>query len=477
MSRSIPTVAAYIEMAEGAVTDGTLRAYRPYWKELKKDFGKRQLHTVKTTELRKSALEVGKRGPSAGEHYVAAARCLWQFAIEDGFVERNPALKVPKPMRSQSKRRSLTDVELEELWHVAASTGNDPELDTLLLRFHLESGARRSGALTAKVSDVDDVHCTIELTEKFGRKRSQPIGLMLTHALLGHARSRPGETELLFRYKNGRPLTRKRYETLFARFRNELAWAEKQELSSHWLRHTAITYIERVTNSYAIARRFAGHSEKTPTDTYLSTSINDVARALELVTGEKHPLSNLEPIPELRDVTESFPPDDLMFAAANDLLDVNSHLLTLFANANDEGRECQEFNFNIVDVEADFVGEAVSIADALDADAEAITVPMADFLGPFELVRDVPDRCLSFVKNEFGAQWKDAVVWLSYLPGRSERLTTAAVVQAKGSTRELRLAVELGRADYRDLFMNAGLADENWPQVLDKLLGQGPDGS
>lgn len=294
---------------------------------------------------------------------------------------------------------------------------------------------------------------------------------------LSHARSRPSETKQLCRYKNGRPLTGKRYETPFARFRNELLWAETQGLSSHWLRHTAITYIEKVTNSYAIARRFAGHSEKTPIDTYLSTSINDVARALELVTGQKHPLSSLEPIPELRNVTESFPPDDRMFRAADDLLDVKGHLLSLFANANDEGRECQEFNCNIIDVEADLVGEVVSIADVLDADTEAITVPMADFLGPFELVRDIPGRCLSFIRDEFGAQWKEAVVWLSYLPGRSERLTTAATRQAKGSMKELRLAVELGRTDYRDLFVSAGLADERWPQVLDKLLGQGPDES
>ena len=290
-----PTVGKYITIVEKAVTKGTHRAYRPYWTEIDAEFGRRQLHTVTATELKVSAKAVSERGPSAGEHYVAAARCLWAYAVDDGLIEKNPALRVPKPKRSRSNRRALTDVELEELWHVAATTGNDPELDTLLLRFHLESGARKAGALAARVGDIDDVHCTIELTEKFGRRRKQPISMLLVHALLGHARERPGETDQLFRYKNGNRMTRKRYETLFGRFRNELLWAQEERLSSHWLRHTAITYVEQVTNSYAIARRFAGHSEQSPTDTYLSTSINDVARAVEAITGAKHPLSNAEP--------------------------------------------------------------------------------------------------------------------------------------------------------------------------------------
>jgi hypothetical protein len=36
-------------------------------------------------------------------------------------------------------RRALPDARLAEINHVAATTGNDPTLDTLLLRFHTEN--------------------------------------------------------------------------------------------------------------------------------------------------------------------------------------------------------------------------------------------------------------------------------------------------------------------------------------------------
>jgi integrase len=54
------------------------------------------------------------------------------------------------------------------------TTSQDPDLNLLLVRFHLESGARRDGALALRVRDLDPRRGTMWLREKFGSEREQP---------------------------------------------------------------------------------------------------------------------------------------------------------------------------------------------------------------------------------------------------------------------------------------------------------------
>ena len=54
-----------------------------------------------------------------------------------------------KPRRLPSTRRAVADKRLAEINQAAATTGDDPELDTLLLRLHTETACRRGGALVS----------------------------------------------------------------------------------------------------------------------------------------------------------------------------------------------------------------------------------------------------------------------------------------------------------------------------------------
>ncbi|HWO60291.1 MAG TPA: hypothetical protein VNO31_09680 [Umezawaea sp.] len=53
----------------------------------------------------------------------------------------------------------------------------------------------------------------------------------------------------------------------------------------------------------------------------------------------------------------------------------------------------------------------------------------------------------------------------------AERLGAAAVILAEGDVHEFRSAVRLANLDWRDLLVAGGLAHENWPDVLDEVLG------
>src|SRR6266567_101890 len=136
-------------------------------------------------------------GRSAQEHLVAALRCLYQRAVDDGLITEadNPAQKVAKPRRLPTTRRALPDVRLAEVNQAVAAGGDDPELDTLILRLHTETACRRGGALALRPADLDPDQCLILLREKGETVRWQPVSPTLMSCLTRHGQERHAPPE------------------------------------------------------------------------------------------------------------------------------------------------------------------------------------------------------------------------------------------------------------------------------------------
>jgi integrase len=99
-------------------------------------------------------------------------------------------------------------------------------------------------------------------------------------------------TDGLLRYRDGRPLTSRRYDHLWRRVGERLPWVAVQGISTHWLRHTTLTWVERHFG-YGIARAYAGHTDSVgpATTTYIKADLQAVAKALAAMTGQPHPLA------------------------------------------------------------------------------------------------------------------------------------------------------------------------------------------
>ncbi|MEU8314649.1 site-specific integrase [Micromonospora sp. NPDC049033] len=301
-----PTFAEYVPVVSAAVSDGTRRAYGSYWKRVLEHWGQRRLDEPTPSEIEQLAEYakthvVARRnargGRSAAEHLIAALRCLYKRAVADGYIAaaNNPALKVAKPRRLPSTRRAVADSRLAEINAVAASTGDDPALDSLLLRLHTETACRRGGALALRPVDLDPDQCLILLREKGDTVRWQPVSPTLMRHLQQHAEERKAMgTGQLLRYRSGQPITYRRYDHLWVRIGEHLPWVYVQQISTHWLRHTTLTWVER-NFGYAVARAYAGHtdsgSDAGTTTTYVRASLQEVAAALAALTNEPHPLA------------------------------------------------------------------------------------------------------------------------------------------------------------------------------------------
>jgi integrase len=301
----VPTIAQYLPRVLRAATPGQLDAYKPYWLRAEEMFGEHKLDRVWPSDILALQNQVvrtarprrnSRGGRYAGETCIRAMRCFYRLAALDGLIQqgKNPALQVPLPRRLPSPRRGLTIRELVDIQNVVATTGNDVPLDTKLVRLHIETACRRSGALGLRLSDLDTNSCAVRLHEKFGTVRWQPISPTLTAALHEHAVSRGAHrpTDALLRYADHRPLTGRRYDRLWGRVQRALPWAGNYGVTAHWLRHTTLTWVER-RYGYAVARAYAGHTDAKggSTLTYIRGLPGEVATALSELTGEAHPLA------------------------------------------------------------------------------------------------------------------------------------------------------------------------------------------
>ena len=173
----MPTFAEYVPVVSATVSDGTRKAYGSYWNRVTEQWGTRRLDEPTPSEIKQLVTFVrenatprrnSRNGRSAGENLISALRCLYQRAADDRLVPENfnPARKVDKPRRQASTRRALDGALVAEINQVAATTGDDPELDTLILRLHTETACRRGGALALRPTDLDREQCLVLLRDR-----------------------------------------------------------------------------------------------------------------------------------------------------------------------------------------------------------------------------------------------------------------------------------------------------------------------
>lgn len=302
------TIADLIPEVVKVVPEPTGRLYRPYWRKMVEAWPDRLIGDVKAADVlwfvnhckTTAVVRASSRGGhSAAEHGFEALRCLIKFAVVERLVHPwdDPTLKVARPKRLTSKRRALKPDLVEAIVDVAATTGDDPRLDALLLRFHIETAARRGGALALRLGDLDRDACLVLLREKGDRDRWQPVSPTLMAALVAHAHARGvrSPNSKLFRFYNGNPLSARRYDYLWARIGEYIDTVSTQGITTHWLRHTTLTWVERAFG-YAVARAYAGHATASGnrfgvTASYVKADLADVAAALAALTQEPHPMA------------------------------------------------------------------------------------------------------------------------------------------------------------------------------------------
>ncbi|WP_280261932.1 site-specific integrase [Nocardia abscessus] len=246
-------------------------------------------------QIRSRGRANSRGGESAAENLLSALRHIYKHAERDRLIDAssNPAAAARLPGRRAGKGDVLSSEQLREVIRVASSTGDDPELDELIVMLHIQTACDRQAVIDLALHDLDRDNCLVRLRTRGGGFHWHPVSPRLMAALGKHAERRGGEkvTHRVLRKRNGRPISYRRYDGLWNRVRENLPWARELEVTTYSITETVRANVRQLFGE-TVERAYVGqHHEDTAVLTHLR---GDIIEALMTITGEPHPLARTE---------------------------------------------------------------------------------------------------------------------------------------------------------------------------------------
>ncbi|MEU2042230.1 hypothetical protein [Nocardia niwae] len=299
-----PRFREYIDQLRAKVPPTTPATYESSWRVISQVWGDRQLNepTTEQIEVLMEAHQIRSRGRAnsrgghaAAENLLSAMRRLYKHAERDRLIDpsSNPAAAAKLPGRRTGKGDVLTSEQLRDVHRIASSTGDDPELDELIVMLHIQTACDRQAAIDLALHDLDHENCLLRLRTRGGGFHWHPVSPRLMAALVKHAERRGGasNTHRVLRKRNGQPISRRRYDGLWDRVRDNLPWAQESEVTTSSITQTVRAHVRQLFGE-TVERVYVGqHHEDTAVLTHLR---GDVIEALMTITGEHHPLARIK---------------------------------------------------------------------------------------------------------------------------------------------------------------------------------------
>lgn len=273
----------YLPTVTAGLRESTRISWTRYLRLLDERLGHLEPQEIKASHIQQLAAEArgdvvtrrnSKSGSSAAEHMISASRSVLSSALRDGLVTSNVALLIKKPPRTPSGRHALSKRQMTELFSVA------DERSHWMLTWYLETGSRREGLTQLEPGALRASTRTVKILEKNRKERTLPVSATLAEELAS-------PTSSLYSW------TRRRLDCAWQHLNQNTEWGMELGLSSHWIRHCAITRLERAS-SYAIAATWAGHAMSSVTATYIQVALPDVVCGWAAMTRQSHPLHECE---------------------------------------------------------------------------------------------------------------------------------------------------------------------------------------
>jgi integrase len=276
-------------------------------------------HAMRRTTVRnakrtaKGRVQHNHDGRGAQETQIQACRWLWEEMRRDKVVPANVAKDVKMPTRQEQLARSLDVPNFLTVHSLAITTGDDPALDGLILRHMVIQATRRGGVLALRCKGIDRDACTVTYwDEKRDTHRTRPSTPEHLDALVAHALERgprvpapadaPAELrrsgipalspdDPVFYYtpvdtfdadgnfasRQVRPLTRKRFESLFGRIRRHHPGFDARGLRPHDIRHTSGRLVYEVGGDAAAKLQLA-HDGGSTSELYYKERMDQLAQ-------------------------------------------------------------------------------------------------------------------------------------------------------------------------------------------------------
>lgn len=255
------------------LSNKTLKNYEIILRMFFENIGK-SIEEVSTNDIRAylyMLLDSGRQAAGALEGTRCCIRTFYEWAVDEGYVEKNPARRI-RPIRGEKKERQyLTDAELERVRDAC----NDLT-EAAIIEFLYSTGCRVGELVILKKSDVNFSTHEVKLYGKGNKHRTSYMNAKCEYVLRKYLLTRDDDGEYLFvgRRSPHKPYTNRGIERMVEQIgvRAQLPY----RLVPHIMRHTTATHALQRGMDVAEIQRLLGHSKLDTTMIYAKIAQDDV---------------------------------------------------------------------------------------------------------------------------------------------------------------------------------------------------------
>lgn len=263
--------------------------------QIARTFGRRPLVSVRPSEVQAWAADISRRqSPATARHSLGVLRRVFEYAMRDGAIHRNPAAGIKLPKVQGNDPRPLSH---DELWRLADHLA-DPR-DRLLVLV--------AGYCGLRWADVDHACTTLRIVRAFSEEaprgemspvkdhqaRTVPIPAIVTDELVAFGVGKKS-ADLVFPSANSTPLRNRNFRRdVFDDAVDDVGL----DITPHNLRDTAASLAIQAGASVVAVARLLGHESAATTLNHYAglfpNDLDDVAvrldEAARQVLGQKMP--------------------------------------------------------------------------------------------------------------------------------------------------------------------------------------------
>lgn len=271
------------------LSPATVRAYRSDLADLAAASGDVELAAIDIEVLREWLWRASQRGDARSTlaRRTSSARGFFAWALDEGLIDVDPAVRLVTPKKAQHLPRVATAQGLDDMLRdAAAAAEGDPVAlrDHAILELLYGSGIRVSELCGLDVDDLDPSRATARVLGKGSKERVVPYGAPARRAIEAYlTRGRPalaargeGSGPAVFLGARGRRLGPRAVYDLVARTVGPLVGGA---VGPHALRHSAATHLLDGGADLRAVQELLGHASLGTTQVYTHVSSERLAAA------------------------------------------------------------------------------------------------------------------------------------------------------------------------------------------------------
>jgi integrase/recombinase XerD len=235
------------------------------------------------------SLKQSGNAPSTISRNIASIRSFFNFLVQEGVVQENPAQQLETPRLEKKLPRVLTAKEVDKLLCQPQASDQNGLRDKAMLELLYASGIRVSELVLLNITDFNPEVGFLRCKGKGMKERIVPIGTVAIQSVQEYIHkhryklAKKNDEKALFVNHHGRRLTRQGFWKILKKY------AQKSMISGditpHTLRHSFATHLLENGADLRSVQEMLGHSDISTTQIYTQIT----RRKIREVYDKTHP--------------------------------------------------------------------------------------------------------------------------------------------------------------------------------------------